>query len=123
MNRLTNGFVLSHIENGFHLDDEHIKFVKDKLEYADKMKSIEEEQLGCPLEAVFKALKDGQVITKHIVGSENPKVILLPHKIAEILFDVKNYSLWAYENGCGDGFYLNTKDYKKTWWLKEDRSE
>lgn len=122
MNRLTNEFVLSNIEYGFHLDDEHIKFVKDKLEYADKMKAIEQD-LGCSLEVVFKALKDGQVITKHIVGSENPKVILLPHKIAEILFDVKNYSLWAYENGCDDGFYLNTKDYKKTWWLKEDRRE
>lgn len=94
----------------------------DCIKKLQKLEDIEEE-LSCPLEVVFKALKDGQVITKHIVGPENPKVILLPHKIAEILFDVKNYSLWAYENGCGDGFYLNTKDYKKTWWLKEDRSE
>ena len=122
MNRLTNEFVLSNIEYGFHLDDEHIKFVKDKLEYADKMKAIEEE-LGCPLEVVFKALKDGQVITKHIVGSENPKVILLPHKIAELLFDGKNYGLWAYENGCGDEFYLNTKDYRKTWALTRKELE
>lgn len=76
-----------------------------------------EEELGCSLEVVFKALKDGQVITKHIVDSENPKVILLPHKIAEILFYGKNYRLWAYENGCGDDFYLNTKDYGKTWAL------
>ena len=85
---------------------------------------ILEEKLGCPLDAVFKALKDGQVITKHIVGLENPKVILLPYKIAEILFVRKNYGLWAYENEYGDEFYLNTKDYGKTWALtKEELKE
>ena len=89
----------------------------------NKMYKQLEQELGCPLEVVFKALKDGQVITKHIVGLENPKVILLAHKIAEILFNVKNYSLWAYENGCDDGFYLNTKDYGKTWALTREELE
>lgn len=120
MNRLTNEFVLSNIESGFHLDDEHIQFVKGKLEYADKMKSIEKE-IGCPLEVVFKALKNRQVIYKHIVGLENPKINLKAHKIAGLSFDGKNYGLWLYDNGYGDDeFYVYTKDYKNTWWLKED---
>ena len=84
---------------------------------------ILEKKLGCPLDVVFKALEDRQVITKHIVGSENPKVILLAHKIAELLFDGKNYRLWAYENGCGDEFYLNTKDHGKTWLTREELKE
>lgn len=80
-----------------------------------------EEQLGCPLEVVFKVLKDRQVIFKHIVGLENPKITLKAHKIAGLSFDGKNYGLWLYDNGYGDDeFYVYTKDYKNTWWLKED---
>lgn len=80
-----------------------------------------EEQLGCPLEVVFKALKDRQVIYKHIVGLEKPKTYLATHKIAGLSFDGKNYGLWLYDNGYGDDeFYVYIKDYKNTWWLKED---
>ena len=119
MNRLTNEFVLSNIESGFHLDDEHIQFVKEKLEYADKMMSIEKE-LGCPLEVVFKALKNRQVIYKHIVGLENPKTTLESHKIVEISFDGNNFGLWINGTGYGDEFYVYTKDYGKTWSLTKE---
>lgn len=83
-----------------------------------------EEQLGCPLEVVFKALKDRQVIFKHIVGLENPKITLKAHKISGLLFDGKNYGLWLYDNGYGDDeFYVYTKDYGKTWSLDKQTLE
>ena len=49
MNRLTDESVL---------DDENIKFVEDKLEYADKMKDIEE-KIGIDLITLFEALIEG----------------------------------------------------------------
>ena len=84
-----------------------------------KLEDIEDE-LGCPLEVVFKALKNGQVIYKHIVGLENPKTYLATHKISGLVYNGKNYGLWLYDRGFGDEFYVYTKDYKNTWWLKED---
>ena len=94
----------------------------------DKLGTLEdiEEELGCPLEVVFKvfkALKDGQVIVKHIVGLKNPKTFLEAHKIAELLFDGKNYCLWVYDNGYGDEFCVYTKDYGKTWALTKEKLE
>ena len=85
-----------------------------------KLEDIEEE-LGCPLDVVFKALKNRQVIFKHIVGLENPKINLKAHKIAGLSFDGKNYGLWLYDNGYGDDeFYVYTKDYGKTWALTKE---
>lgn len=131
MNRLTNEFVLSNIENGFHLDDEHIKFVKDKLEYADKMKSIEK-QLGCPLEVVFKAIVDGIVIIRDI-NEYGCKTLWLDNKPLEALVGEKldfeeprliKFNEWCFS--CNSGSYsgcVKLKDYKKTWWLSKTKEE
>ena len=100
-----------------------LHIVEDMNIAMNKLSKLEdiEEELGCTLEVVFKALKNGQVIFKHIVGLENPKINLKAHKISGLLFDGKNYGLWLYDNGYGDDeFYVCTKDYKNTWWLKED---
>lgn len=77
MNRLTNEFIISNIENGFHLDDEHLKFLKDKLEYADKMKSIEEE-LEIDFIKVYKALKQGYVYSIYIDSNFEEKIQAFP---------------------------------------------
>ena len=134
MNRLTkkSNSVLEAIE--YQLIDE-----KENLDANEGIKKIPvlatnklgrlediEEELGCPLEVVFKvfkALKDGQVIVKHIVGLKNPKTFLEAHKIAELLFDGKNYGLWIYDNGYGDEFRVYTKDYGKTWALTKEELE
>ena len=107
-----------------------IKYISNESDQTcvDKLGALEdiEEELGCPLEVVFKvfkALKDGQVIVKHIVGSKNPKTFLEAHKIAELLFDGKNYGLWIYDNGYGDEFCVYTKDYGKTWALTKEELE
>ena len=121
MNRITKKEIESYDEFVISLGYEYCFGEADDAMYR-KLKSLEdiEEELGCPLEVVFKALKNRQVIFKHIVGLENPKITLKAHKIAGLLFDGKNYGLWIYENGYGDEFYVYTKDYKNTWWLKED---
>ena len=126
MNRLTKDLHTPHD------DTTYAEVVKDAIDRENivltKLKHYEdiEEELGCPLEVVFKvfkALKDGQVIVKHIVGLKNPKTFLEAHKIAELLFDGKNYGLWIYDNGYGDQFRVYTKDYGKTWALTKEELE
>ena len=126
MNRLTKDLHTPHD------DTTYAEVVKDAIDRENivltKLKHYEdiEEELGCPLEVVFKvfkALKDGQVIVKHIVGLKNPKTFLEAHKIAELLFDGKNYGLWIYDNGYGDEFCVYTKDYGKTWALTKEELE
>ena len=97
------------------------KLEKD-LDKLEEYKSIEEE-IGIDLFTLFKALKDRQVIFKHIYGLKKPKIYLETHKIAGLLFDGKNYGLWLYDNGYGDEFCAYTKDYGKTWALTKEELE
>lgn len=99
--------------------------IKEELDYANKYHNLEE-QLGCPLEVVFKALDKGFYIdTKKVEKEpswENP--------MERISFvgcpKYFRLNLW-YKTIEVDrfGHYLEIwlKDYKKTWWLKEDKSE
>lgn len=75
-----------------------------------------EDELGCTLEVVFKALKDG-----------------IYHEFGDLLYDGENLKLhhikkqgWGlYPIICdydeAEAFFL--KDYKKTWWLSSDLEE
>lgn len=123
MNRLTKDLHTPHD------DTTYAEVVKDAIDRENivltKLKHYEdiEEELGCPLEVVFKALKDKQVIFKHIYGLKKPKIYLETHKIAGLLFDGKNYDLWLYDNGYGDEFCAYTKDYGKTWALTKEELE
>ena len=67
-----------------------------------------EDDLGCPLDVVFKALRNRDVYTEDICVEE---ITLECDRLG-------NYYFW---NSLGDIVFL--KDYKKTWWLKEDLSE
>lgn len=75
-----------------------------------KYKSLEEE-IGCPLDIVFKALTNG-VYYEDVANC------------------MKYISADLHQNLEGDYVlyfsaeeYLLTNDYKKTWWLKKDKSE
>ena len=65
-----------------------------------------EEQLGCPLEVIIRALKDG-IYNKRGFHYE---VILYEDVLCAYPIDVYDES-WELSN------------YKKTFWLKEDKSE
>ena len=82
----------------------------------DKLGRLEdiEEKLGCPLEIIFDALYRGIVCTPH------------PYYTHEIIYPKKEYPVVQlfqfYYLKVEDGV-VDIKDYGKTWWLKEDRSE
>ena len=135
MNRLTKKF------NGeyYRKDADTIMFNSETdynaIQKLGKLEDIEEE-LGCPLGVVFKALKDGikyevkitSVSTKdnfktkdiRIEQRESIKVIKLINDVFRgnqfvliVPYDTSRY-------GCKeDVVYL--KDYQKTWWLKGEK--
>lgn len=65
------------------------------------------DELGCPLDVVFKALKQSEI-----------------YSIDECFEDLSlavNCGGWYLWNAYGGFLYL--KDYKKTWWLSSDLEE
>jgi hypothetical protein len=51
------------------------------------------------------------------------KVNLETHKVLGLIWVCEKFGLELCDGVFGDEFYVDTKDYGKTWWLKEDRSE
>ena len=68
-----------------------------------------EKELGCPVEVVLKALKQHIEVTKEY--SSNGDVCARC-----LIFDGHDWQIMT--SGFKDVY---TKDYKKTWWLKEDK--
>ncbi len=66
-----------------------------------------EEQIGCSLEILFRALKEGIYVCN------------LSYRINVSLHYDKD--LGFYFRWLDDGYFL--KNYKISWWLKEDKSE
>lgn len=84
-----------------------------------KLEDIEEE-LGCPLEVMFKALKNG-IYYEHSYYSGDKIIEEIKFEIQPELYltnAFNDYALNVYTD-----YSKALKDYKKTWWLKEDRSE
>lgn len=97
--------------------------VKDCIDKLGELENIEDE-LGCPLDVVFKALKDKEIVVKHTYGLNEPVEKLKTHKISGLSVYGRDFVFWLYENIVTDlEFDVNVEDYKKTWWLKEDLSE
>ena len=109
--KLDEGFYVS---NAPCTDD-----LKNKL---GKFEDLQDE-LGCPLDVVFKALKDNHIIFKHVVGLENPKITFETHRILGLICIGGKFGLELCDGVFGDEFYVDTKDYQKTWWLKVDWSD
>lgn len=97
-----------------------------------------EEQLGCSLDVVVKLLKN------HMYYAEKPnhKGKLYTMNFPHISFVIKGgkassmeyqdnsfivggdcYDFFNRKMNTIDGWDVHLKDYKKTWWLKEDKSE
>ena len=102
--------------------DDYIKLPTiDKQEFINKLGELEdlEEELGCPLEVAFKALKNGfydkygnWYKTETDKFNLNYDWPLSNPNDKYLIFDIED----TYD-------YFKLADYKKTWWLKEDRSE
>ena len=93
-------------------------------EIMEKLGELEdiEEQLGCPLDVVFKALTNGFkfIVSSHKLGTLNQIVNQMIYCDYAYLYYANDVNAWCIAT-IHDCFYL--KDYKKTWWLKEDKSE
>ena len=79
-----------------------------------KLEDIEEE-FGCPLDIIFKALKDRKLVFIHTVSQEKTEITLGVYKILGLMFDGENYILYIYKDN--DVTYVYTKDYGKAWVL------
>ena len=73
-----------------------------------------EEEIGCPLEVVFKAFKNGNIWV-----NKNEQIV----NVYDFYLDCNNCGYWFLSIGKGYYDIVGLKDYKKTWWLKEDKSE
>lgn len=97
-----------------HYDVKQKQYIRlaSRLAVDNKLGKLEdlEEEIGCPLEVVIKALKEG---IYYIYPNGN--IVL------ERSFKLNHYS----SGWCLIKPKLNFKleDYKKTWWLKRDKSE
>ena len=102
----------------------------EKAQMIHKLGKLEdlEEQIGYDLEFIFKVLKAPKIYIKGLnvrsdyddkfkFNSKSNNYIINPYAIEgkkpEFLF----VDRWSY------GFDLRMKDYKITWWLREDKSE
>lgn len=120
MSRLT-----TKIEDGFYVAD-HAHNTDEVIHKLGKLEDLEE-QLGCPLEVFFKWLKADYVYAyseerKEFERFTNYALDEMFNK-KEMIFQLVDYE---YDDDFGGGavfMELKLSDYKKTWWLKEDKSE
>ena len=89
-------------------------YVDKKLEYANQCHKLEQ-QLGCPLDIIFKLAKQNEIYVKFYDELQHYK---------NIKVDVKNNLVWYCKQvgghyACRQPF----SNYGKNFWLKEDMSE
>lgn len=77
-----------------------------------KLEDVEEE-LGCSIEIVIRALKNG-IYVDNLNG--------IPEHLIVDLNNYLSFNAWNTKTYRKEG-YIDLKDYGKTWWLKKDRSE
>ena len=99
---------------------------KEKIVEADRYNKLAEledleDELGCPLEVLFKALKDGVWVEVDPIDIDidYPETMFLE----EFVILVKTLDGTLCLNARDYVDELELKDYKKTWWLREDKRE
>ena len=90
-----------------YIDTDLIKSIYCKLKQLEDI----EEELGCPLEVVFKALKQMFVFNKENVKIE--LLVLLSNKYNDLC-------LYGFVEDTTQDVYLSLKDYGKTWMLTKE---
>lgn len=110
MNRLTKRDYKHWVQtNGYY----NKKNAQRLTKITHKLGALEdlEEELGCPLEVVFKALKEG------ICCVDYDNQIIRVFK-APLCFNSTSKQFYWSGNNIG---YPDLKDYQKIWWLKGER--
>ena len=83
-----------------------------------------EEELGCFIKVLIEALKNGIWTYEYWDCEKKENKNKLKHIRPSLYFE-PSFEIDKFMFNCGDhGYYsVKLKDYKKTWWLKEDKSE
>lgn len=116
-----------YVKDPRHLYDDTWELVQE----LGRLEDIEDE-LGCPLDVVFRAIENGIIImgSTDKYGDSTIWVDTIPVTVTiegKHTFEeprLIKYEEWCFS--CKNGSYRGCvvlKDYKKTWWLKEDLSE
>jgi hypothetical protein len=105
-------------DNDLFIAKEAFKPLEDELEYADKCHSLEE-QLGCPLEVRERALKQSNFEGLFVNTTDNDGFKWKGFEKCNLMYDAFNNRFYW----CNGSFCIPLSDYKKRWWLKEDKSE
>lgn len=97
----------------------NIELELQRLERLDNL----QEEIGCPLDVMFKALKQ-PIYSKHPKTSKLCCIICPTFYFSGNQWLIGCHSMeWNEEEMCCDSWDCFPKDYKKTWWLKKDKSE
>ena len=120
------------INSGYVLVDDKGMGVCTGCEATDKLGKLEdiEEQIDCPLEVLFDIVAN----TKTLMIDENKVGEFYQRekwkKVKSFIPDSFNFTyifcdVWYEDNfgGIRDTLAIPIKQYKKTWWLKADKSE
>lgn len=116
------------------IDKNHIMYYVDSsmsvnnssaLNMANKLGKLEdiEEESGCPLEVREQALKQGYIYT-----TWHSRDGLEKQEITHLVYD-KDIKMWLFKDlEKTKGIYyemanIPVNGYKKTWWIKNDKSE
>lgn len=78
-----------------------------------------QEELGCSLKVFMKALKQSNFEGLFIDTVDNDGIKWNGFEKCNLMYDAFNNRFYW----CNGSFCVFLYDYKKTWWLKEDRSE
>ena len=113
-------------------DGGDVEVIGNEYKALHKLGQLEdlEAELGCPLEIVFKALKEGIIVLDEDNNSESYKPIEISLGVQLYLgkpaFVLKNFD--QVDAVICDRFGLNyfpdfwlLKDYGKTWWIGDER--
>lgn len=105
--------------NDLYISKDTFKPLEEELEYADKMHSLEE-QIGCSFMIICRAIKEGIWSSEYWYCEKEENQNKIRYIFPELTI-LENE--WGFD--CGDHcyYFVLLKDYKKTWWLKEDKSE
>lgn len=122
MNRLTKDLKTPHDDTAY--SDVIVNTVDREDIVLSKLKHYEdlEDELGCPLDVVFRALKEGISYNREDVARTYNVKEWLDFATRPRLYYSNDFECWCFELFLG-GYVLQLEDYGKTWWLKGDRSE
>lgn len=123
MSRLTNKRLAQASEGDYFIERKKEEIIKnpDVKEIYRKLAKYEnlEEELGCPLEVVVKALRDGV----YCLNSDGTTRWILRGMVIHTKDSIGFGFLDEREIYTDEPELFLWKDYKKTWFLREDRSE